>query len=40
MDKYEYINELLKENNLSLLDLTKYYDSNKEIIDSFKSISK
>lgn len=38
MDKYEYINELLKENNLSLLDLTKYYDSNKEIIDSFKSI--
>ena len=38
MDKYEYMNELLKENNLSILDLTKYYDSNKERIDSFKSI--
>ena len=38
MDKYEYMNELLKENNLSILDLTEYYDSNKEGIDSFKSI--
>ena len=38
MDKYEYINDLLKENNLSLLDLTEYYDLNKERIDSFKSI--
>ena len=38
MDKNEYINTILKENNLSLLDLIEYYDNNKEKIDSFRSI--
>lgn len=38
MDKNEYINEMLKQNNLSILDLVEYYDNNKEKIDSFRSI--
>ena len=36
MDKNEYINEMLKQNNLSILDLTEYYDNNKENIESLK----
>ena len=38
MDKNEYINTILKENNFSLLDLAEYYDNNKEKIDSFRTI--
>ena len=38
MDKNEYINEMLKQNNFSILDLVEYYDNNKEKIDSFRSI--
>ena len=38
MDKNEYINEMLKQNNLSILDLTEYYENNKEKIDSFRNI--
>ena len=38
MDKNEYINEMLKQNNFSILDLIEYYDNNKEKIDSFRSI--
>lgn len=38
MDKYEYINYLLDQNNISLIDLAEYYSNNKTLIDSFRNV--
>lgn len=38
MDKYEYINNLLDQDNLSLIDLAEYYSNNKALIDSFRDV--
>lgn len=38
MNKHEYINDLLEQYNLSLLDLAEYYSANKSLIDSFRDV--